>query len=73
MTVQTSSFSENEAIYDGGAISCTGCSSVHVHNSIFENNVAPRGGAIAVMNTPSIVNATIVKNKKHNSDTTCGI
>ena len=49
LTVQTSSFSENEAVHDGGAISCTDCSSVHVNDSIFENNVAPRGGAIAVI------------------------
>ena len=66
LSIQRSSFSENEAVHDGGAISCTDCSSVHVHNSIFENNVAPRGGAVAVMNTPSTLNATIIKNKAEN-------
>lgn len=62
LTITNSTFSENKALYGGGAISA--CRWLSVSNSTFTGSSADYGGAIAITNTGpvSITNSTFYQN-----------
>jgi hypothetical protein len=65
LTVTFSVFYQNMGNGDGGAIMCDRCVLFHISGSTFSENVAARGGAITILNTP--VDASVVStNFRHN-------
>ena len=68
-TISNSTFKENKATYDntdcyGGAISVSGGASLTINNSVFTDNEAIKGGAIALINgTLNINGITATGNK----------
>ena len=58
----SSIFGNNAAEEDGGGILCAECASVTINSSTFKHNSALRGGAIAILKSSAIINASILNN-----------